>query len=110
MFSKIRWMRILVFYDLPVTTKALRRQYQLFHNFLIKDGYDMLQYSIYCRLCNGYDSIGKFMQRLMLNLPSTGHVRVLTVTEKQYAEMKFLVGAPKLKEKINKEQKQLVLF
>ena len=110
MFSGIRWMRLIVFYDLPVSTPHFRRNYQLFHNFIIKDGYDMLQYSVYCRLCNGHDSVNKFLKRLQENAPPRGNVRVMKITEKQYSEMQFIVGKPTIQEKITKKNKQLMLF
>lgn len=110
MFSEIRWMRIIVFYDLPVSTKRLRQIYQRFHNYLLKEGYDMLQYSVYCRLCNGHDAVEKYIRRIELNAPEYGNVRIMKVTEKQYSQMYFLVGQPSTQEKINKEQKQLLLF
>jgi CRISPR-associated protein Cas2 len=103
-------MRILVFYDLPVTTADLRKKYQTFHNYLIRDGYDMLQFSVYHRLCNGYDAVDKFLGRLQANVPSIGHVRAMVVTEKQYAETKFLVGTPTKQEQKLKHNKQLMLF
>ena len=110
MFSEIRWMRLIVFYDLPVTTKKLRQMYQRFHNHLLKEGYDMLQYSVYSRLCNGHDAIEKHIRRLERSTPEYGNIRIMKITEKQYNQMYFLVGTPSTQEKINKEQKQLMLF
>ena len=43
-------MRIIVLFDLPTVTKAERRAYTLFRRFLINDGYDMIQFSIYGRV------------------------------------------------------------
>ncbi|KXK26411.1 MAG: CRISPR-associated endoribonuclease Cas2 [candidate division WS6 bacterium OLB20] len=54
-----KFMRILVLFDLPVSDKDARRAYSRFHKFLEKDGYDMLQFSVYCRLCNGLDGVKK---------------------------------------------------
>lgn len=42
-----KFMRILVFFDLPVKTKAEKREATKFRKFLINDGYHMLQYSVY---------------------------------------------------------------
>ena len=110
MYSQVRWMRLLVLYDLPVTTPQLRKSYQLFHNYLLSEGYDMLQFSIYQRLCNGYANVEKFVKRLELNVPSVGHVRSMVITEKQYSEIKFLVGTPTKQELKLKHNKQLVMF
>ena len=48
-----RYMRILVFFDLPVKTKAERRRATRFRKDLIDDGYIMLQLSVYSRICKG---------------------------------------------------------
>lgn len=48
--SEATFMRIIVFFDLPVTTKAKRRAASQFRQFLLKDGYQMLQLSVYTRI------------------------------------------------------------
>jgi CRISPR-associated protein Cas2 len=80
---------MLVFFDLPVVTKAEKRAYTVFRRFLLNDGYDMIQFSVYGRILNGSDAVDKHMKRLVSNLPPAGSVRVLTVTEKQFASMKL---------------------
>lgn len=104
-----RYMRMLVLFDLPVVTKAERRAYTLFRRFLINDGYDMIQFSVYGRILNGNDALEKHMKRLVDNLPPDGSIRCLTVTEKQYASMKLLVGMPLFQEKAVKTN-QMLLF
>ncbi|MCO6427948.1 CRISPR-associated endonuclease Cas2 [Nitrosomonas communis] len=102
-------MRLLVFFDLPVATKADRRAYTIFRRFLINDGYDMIQFSVYGRILNGNDALEKHMKRLIDNLPPDGSVRCLSVTEKQFASMKLLVGMPLFQEKKVSPQ-QMLLF
>ncbi len=102
-------MRMMVLFDLPVVTKAERRAYTQFRRFLLNDGYDMIQFSVYGRILNGNDAEEKHMKRLVVNLPSEGSIRVLTVTEKQYASMKLLIGLPLFQEKQVNAQ-QIVLF
>ncbi|HMU65221.1 MAG: CRISPR-associated endonuclease Cas2 [Nitrosomonas sp.] len=102
-------MRLLVFFDLPVVTKEDRRAYTLFRRFLVNDGYDMIQFSIYGRILAGSDALEKHMKRLMHHLPPIGSVRCLSVTEKQFASMKLLVGSPHFQEKAVNSQ-QLLLF
>jgi CRISPR-associated protein Cas2 len=92
-------MRMLVFFDLPVVTRAERRAYTQFRRFLLNDGFDMIQFSVYGRILNGRDAEEKHMQRVIANLPPEGSVRVLTVTEKQFASMKLLVGLPLFQER-----------
>ena len=102
-------MRILVFFDLPVVTRAERRAYTVFRRFLLNDGYDMLQFSVYGRILNGTDAEDKHLKRLVVNLPPAGSVRCLTITEKQFASMKMLVGLPLFQEKSVKAG-QMLLF
>ncbi|MCL2566114.1 MAG: CRISPR-associated endonuclease Cas2 [Defluviitaleaceae bacterium] len=85
-------MRILVFFDLPVKTKTERKVATQFRNFLIKDGYHMLQYSYYARICNGNDAVEKHKKRLYANVPNNGSVRMLVITEKQYQSIEILAG------------------
>ena len=101
-------MWLFVFFDLPVKTKPERRTATQFRNFLLKDGYMMIQFSVYARICNGQDRIDKHLQRLHLSIPQKGSVRVMQVTDKQYERMKILVGTKKNNEKTKTEQ--LVLF
>lgn len=104
-----RFMRLLVFFDLPVKTREDRYIYTRFRRFLIADGYDMLQYSVYGRIVNGRDDEEKHLKRLMAQLPQKGSVRALTVTEKQFATMKILVGELHFQEKMVRPD-QLLLF
>ena len=102
-------MRLLVFFDLPMVTKTEKRAYVQFRRFLLNDGYDMIQFSVYGRILNGNDAEEKHMKRLLDNLPPEGSVRVLSVTEKQYASMKLLVGMPLFQEK-QVNAAQILLF
>lgn len=102
-------MRIIVFFDLPVTTPAKRKVANQFRRFLLQDGYQMLQLSVYSRIVKGRDSLQKHNIRLCANLPSEGSVRCLEVTEKQFASMKLLLGELQPQEKkVNSDQ--LLLF
>ena len=87
-----RYMRILVFFDLPVTSAKDRKSYAAFRKFLINDGYDMLQYSVYSRITQNHDDSKKHIARLARAQPPKGSVRVMLVTEKQYNSMIILVG------------------
>ena len=94
-----KFMRIMVFFDLPVVTAEKRRTYSRFRKFLINDGYVMLQLSVYSRICNGLDAANTHIKRLKQCVPAEGSVRYMIVTEKQYASMGILVGGKKPKEK-----------
>lgn len=104
-----RFMRLLVFFDLPTTTKAEKRAYTVFRRFLLQEGYDMLQWSVYGRLVNGVDDSEKHLKRLADNLPKQGSIRYLQISEKQFASMKILVGERTYQEK-KVNANQLILF
>ena len=103
-----RFVWLFVFFDLPVTEKAERQAATRFRNFLLKDGYMMVQFSVYARICNGQDRLDKHLQRIRAQLPEKGSVRALQLTDKQYGRMKTLVGTRTKSEKTKAEQ--LVLF
>jgi CRISPR-associated protein Cas2 len=101
-------MRLLVFFDLPTTTKDYKQAYIEFRRFLLQDGYNMLQWSVYGRVINGEDSAEKHFNRLSKNLPKKGSIRCMKVSEKQYAGMKILLGESTSQEKNGCQQ--LLLF
>ncbi|MBC7765542.1 MAG: CRISPR-associated endonuclease Cas2 [Hyphomonadaceae bacterium] len=98
-------MRLLVFFDLPVGTKEERKIATRFRKFVLEDGYMMVQFSVYCRICNGQDAVNKHLARLNGNLPKNGSVRCLQITDKQYGNMKFMAGEiSKTEKKMNSDQ------
>jgi CRISPR-associated protein Cas2 len=101
-------MWLLVFFDLPVGTKIQRRVATQFRQRLLNDGFIMLQYSVYARFMQGNDRAEKHAQLLEQQVPKGGNIRVLQVTELQYARMIHLAGSPRRNEAIRGDQ--LVLF
>lgn len=87
-----RFMRIILFFDLPTQTAADHREYARFHKFLIKNGYMMMQESVYCHLALNATAVQSSVAAVRKNKPPNGIVQVLTVTEKQFARMEFILG------------------
>ena len=106
--EEVRFMWLFVFFDLPVGTKTERRQATQFRNFLKDDGFMMLQFSVYARVNRGEEAVDKHLARISRRLPPKGNVRTLTVTERQYARMKMLVGESTKNETV--ASKQMVLL
>lgn len=102
-------MRIIVFFDLPVSTKVQRKIATDFRKFMIDDGYYMIQFSVYGRLCNNQDNAQMHCRRLAAHAPEGGSVRVMVVTEKQYANMYIVSGEVK-KEEQKVEHYQMSFF
>lgn len=87
-----RYMRVLVFFDLPTVSLEDKRNYRRFRKFLIKTGFMMLQESVYCRIILN-QSVGKSISSaLRKNKPPKGLVQILTVTEKQFSSIEYLCG------------------
>jgi CRISPR-associated protein Cas2 len=82
--SGYRLMWIFVMFDLPVGTKEQMRQAAKFREFLLDEGFEMSQFSVYARFCNGQDSFAAHLQRIEGNLPEKGDIHVLTFTDRQY--------------------------
>lgn len=85
-------MRLMVFFDLPMLTDKNRRDYNRFHKFLLKNGFIMMQKSVYTKLViNGVTS-NAVKQRVRNNLPPDGMVELLEITENQFSKIEYLVG------------------
>ncbi len=88
-------MRVLVFFDLPVVTSEQRREYAKFQKFLFKNGFLMLQESVYCKLALNGSGVNGIVDSVHKNKPEEGLIQLLTVTEKQYAKMDIILGQVK---------------
>lgn len=101
-------MRVIVFFDLPVTTVAGRRAYTQFRKFLIQDGFFMMQESVYCKIAQNQNAANALVDHIRKFSPSDGIVQVLTITEKQYASMEMIIGERK-NDVINTTERTVVL-
>lgn len=87
-----RFMRILVMFDLPVSSTEERREYTKFRKYLIKNGFMMLQESVYCKLAQNNQAADAIIENIYKNHPPKGLVQAIKVTEKQYSKMEVIVG------------------
>lgn len=85
-------MRILVFFDLPTLTVENRRNYRRFRKCLVENGFLMMQESVYCKLMTTPSVEASVKNLIRKNKPDDGVVQILTVTEKQFSKMEFVVG------------------
>ncbi|QCE34605.1 CRISPR-associated endonuclease Cas2 [Acetobacteraceae bacterium] len=108
MKEEIRFMWLMIFFDLPVKSKPQRSRATRFRNSLLNDGFMMVQFSVYARACRGQDAVDKHLMRARLALPKEGSVRALQVTDKQYGRMELMLGLAKKTE--SKATKQMVLL
>ena len=85
-------MWLVVLFDLPVKSKTAKREYVRFRNVLQKRGYSMLQYSVYARHCPSGEAVDAERGFLAKRLPPRGQVRLLAVTDRQFAKMRTYTG------------------
>ena len=102
-------MRTIVFFDLPNIYHKDKRNYQLFHKFLINEGYIMLQESVYSKLALNLQQAELNVNKIRKNAPNKGLIQVLNITEKQYAEIEYIIGESK-SNIIDNEDRLIVLW
>lgn len=103
-----RFMRIIVFFDLPTETGEDKRNYRKFRKALIKDGFIMLQESVYCKLMPTPSVENSVKNMLQKNKPPKGLVQSLVVTEKQFSKMNYIVGE-NVSEYIDSDERLVIL-
>ena len=106
--SEYRAMWLFAMFDLPVVTKEHRRHYTQFRKALLKEGFSMLQYSVYARYCASEESSAAHRAHVRGVLPPEGQVRLLAVTEKQFGKMEVYTGAKR--QTAEEPPLQLMLF
>jgi len=107
-FNAYRIMWVLVFFDLPTETKVERKAANLFRKNLIKDGFDMFQFSIYLRNCPSRENANVHIKRVKNALPKYGKIGVLCITDKQFGGMELFHG--KKQTDLPSSTQQLELF
>ncbi|MCP4645249.1 MAG: CRISPR-associated endonuclease Cas2 [bacterium] len=85
-------MWLFALFDLPTETKEDKRNYVRFRNHLLKEGFEMFQYSVYARYYESMDSVNARKKRLKRSLPPAGEVRLLPVTDRQFGLMEVFRG------------------
>jgi CRISPR-associated protein Cas2 len=85
----------MVFFDLPTDTAEDRRNYSHFHKFLIREGFMMMQYSVYTKLAVNKTVAQQIHKHLQTNKPPKGHIAIMDITEKQFNHIQWLIGGKK---------------
>lgn len=85
-------MRLLLFFDLPTETSKNRLDYTRFHKFLIKNGFIMMQKSVYSKLVINNVTSAAVKTKISKNLPPAGIIELLEVTENQFSRIEYLIG------------------
>lgn len=103
-----RLMRTIVFFDLPNIYSKDKRAYLLFRKYLLKEGFIMLQESVYSKITLNSQQSQLLLSRVRKNASKKGIIQVLTITEKQYSQIEYIIGQPNTKI-IDSEDKLVIL-
>ncbi len=95
--SPYRIMWVVVMFDLPVGTKQERKQATDFRNNLLNFGFEMSQFSVYLKYCASGEKAEPIGNRIPRYLPPGGKVDILTITDKQFANMKRFYARNQIK-------------
>ena len=87
-----RFMRVMIFFDLPTETAKDRKIYSKFRKFLINEGFIMLQESVYAKLALNNSIVNSIKDKINKNRPPKGIVQLLVITEKQFSSIEYIVG------------------
>ncbi len=101
-------MWVMVLYDLPTETKAMRKAAGLFRKRLEDDGFALFQFSIYIRHCPSRENAAVHTQRVKSWLPKHGKVAIMTVTDKQFGDIELFYA--RTREEPPPTYQQLELF
>ena len=101
-------MWILVMFDLPVGTKEQMRAATKFREYLLDEGFEMSQFSIYTRFCSGKEQYESYVRRIESHLPDKGDVHILGFTDRQYENIIRFSGQRRSRQR--KNPGQLALF
>jgi CRISPR-associated protein Cas2 len=105
---KDRIMRTIVFFDLPNTYSRDKKNYMRFRKFLLNEGFIMMQESVYSKIVLNSQQSQLLLERVRKMAPNKGLIQVLTITERQYSQIEFIIGESNSKI-IDSEDRLIVL-
>lgn len=86
-----------VMFDLPVKTKPQRKAAHNFRIYLLKQGFQMAQLSIYMKSCRDQVQVERITIQVSKAVPSNGRLDVITITDKQYEKIVTFYGEDRIK-------------
>lgn len=82
---KLMWM--MVMFDLPTETPAQRKSANKFRNFLLNEGFEMVQFSVYVQFTGTLENSQKYVNSIKKNNPQYGDINILFFTDKQFSNI-----------------------
>lgn len=74
-------------FDLPVSTKPERHRATKFRNFLLDEGFEMSQFSVYFRFCGDRTRTPAYVGKIRKAAPPGGKISILFFTDKQFSDI-----------------------
>lgn len=103
------FVRILLMYDLPMSSSFDQRNYNRFHNMITRKGYDMINFSVYVKTCKNMFECNKQISLIKRTAPQYGNIRILKLTNKQYEQMMIIRGEQTYFEKTLSNNKLVII-
>lgn len=103
---RIVWLMVL--FDLPVMTPEERKAATGFRNYLLDEGFQMAQFSVYLRCTPSKEAASAYVRRIESAVPGDGKVDILQFTDRQYENIICFRG--KIRDSAPKKPAQLLLF
>mgnify|MGYP002298449712 CR=1 FL=1 len=103
-----RFMRVVVFFDLPVDTASDRSEYRRFRKFLIRNGFVMMQESVYSKIVLNNTAAVAVQENVRLHKAAKGLIQMLVITERQFERMEIVVGEPQ-NEIVDSDERLVIL-
>lgn len=86
-------MRIIIFFDLPTVTTEERKEYSKFRKFLIREGFIMMQESVYTKIALNSTTSRLIQEKIRKNKAPKGLIQMLIITEKQFCGIEYIIGS-----------------
>jgi CRISPR-associated protein Cas2 len=90
--NQYRSMWLFVYFDLPTETRKERKTASEFRKMLIKNGFNMFQFSIYLRFCPSLENTDVHVRRIRKFLPEYGKICMMKFTDRQFGMMEVYYG------------------
>lgn len=100
-------MWVFVHFDLPTETKKDKKAYTTFRKFLLQDGFNMIQFSMYARHCSSRENAEVHKKRVKAAMPEHGKIIVFEITDAQFGRLEFFYGKKAVESKHKVEQLEL---
>lgn len=88
-------MRVMLFFDLSTLTSEDLKSYRNFMKNLKKEGFYMLQESVYVKMVLNQQIADSTINAVKSFSPKNGNIMVLVVTEKQFSSIITIIGENK---------------